>query len=147
MGHLLGSFVVGLMATTSKRSYATHCLFQVCCSQSPCAYGRPLLTCASAGETQRQVWLNLSWVSGSWNVQGFVWALWAFLVDTGFVSECNFAPPTVLLDFSFALGCEVSFFGRIQHSPVNGCSAVSCYFGVQYWFLRSLAMLPSCLSG
>ena len=30
--------------------------------------------------------------------------------------------------FSFALG--VSFLGGIQHSPVNGCSALSCNFGV-----------------
>ena len=34
------------------------------------------------------------------------------------------------LGFSFALGRGVSFFGEIQHSPVDGCSAVSCNFGV-----------------
>ena len=32
--------------------------------------------------------------------------------------------------FSFALGHGVSFFGGIQHSAVNGCSAASCNFGV-----------------
>ena len=32
--------------------------------------------------------------------------------------------------FSFALENGVSFFGGIQHSPVDGCSAVSCNFGV-----------------
>ena len=32
--------------------------------------------------------------------------------------------------FSFALGHVVSFFGGIQHSPVDGFSAVSCNFGV-----------------
>ena len=32
------------------------------------------------------------------------------------------------LGFSFALGRGVSFFGGIQHSPVNGFSAVSCNF-------------------
>ena len=32
--------------------------------------------------------------------------------------------------FSFALGCVVSFFGGVQHSPVDGCSAASCNFGV-----------------
>ena len=32
--------------------------------------------------------------------------------------------------FSFALGHGVSFFGGTQHSPVDGCSAVSCNFGV-----------------
>ena len=31
--------------------------------------------------------------------------------------------------FSFALGGGVSFYGGIQHSSVNGCSAVSCNFG------------------
>ena len=31
------------------------------------------------------------------------------------------------LDVGFVLFC---FFGGIQHSPVNGCSAASCTFGV-----------------
>ena len=31
--------------------------------------------------------------------------------------------------FSFALGHRVSFYGGIQHSPVDGCSAASCDFG------------------
>ena len=32
--------------------------------------------------------------------------------------------------FSFALGHGLYFFGGIQHSPVDGCSATSCNFGV-----------------
>ena len=32
--------------------------------------------------------------------------------------------------FSFALGHGVSFFGRIQHSSLDGCSAVSSNFEV-----------------
>ena len=28
--------------------------------------------------------------------------------------------------FSFALRCGVSFSGGIQHSPIDGCSAVGC---------------------
>ena len=44
--------MVGLMATSSKRAYATHCMSQVCCSQRPCPHGKPLLTYASAGDTQ-----------------------------------------------------------------------------------------------
>ena len=31
---------------------------------------------------------------------------------------------------SFALGHGVSFFGGIQHSPVDGCSVVGCSFGI-----------------
>ena len=44
--------MVGLMATSSKRAYATRCVTQVCCTQSPCLCGRPLLTHTSAGDTQ-----------------------------------------------------------------------------------------------
>ena len=40
------------MVISSKRAYATHCMTQVCCSQSLCPHGRPLLTHASAGDTQ-----------------------------------------------------------------------------------------------
>ena len=52
VGRLLGSSVVGLMDTSSKRAYATCCMTQVCCSQSPYLCGRPLLTHASAGNSQ-----------------------------------------------------------------------------------------------
>ena len=48
----------------------------------------------------------------------------------GFDSKCNFVPPTSYCGFSFALGGGVSFFGGVQHSPVNGCSAASCNFGI-----------------
>ena len=43
-----GGSMVGLIATSSKRAYATP--MQICCIQSPC--GRPLLTCTSTGGTQ-----------------------------------------------------------------------------------------------
>ena len=48
----------------------------------------------------------------------------------GFDSNCDFSPPTILLGLLFALGYGISFSGGIQHSPVNGCSAASCSFGV-----------------
>ena len=35
------------------------CHTQVCCTQSPCPCGRPLLTRTSAGDTQTQFWLSL----------------------------------------------------------------------------------------
>ena len=44
--------MVGLMVTSSRRSYAIGCVSQVCCSQSPCPCSRLLLTHASAGDTQ-----------------------------------------------------------------------------------------------
>ena len=52
MSRLLGGSMVGLMVTSSKRTCATHCASQVCCSQSPCPQGRTLLTLASPGDTQ-----------------------------------------------------------------------------------------------
>ena len=52
VGHLLSGSMVGLMATSSKRIYATWDTSQVCCSQSPCPCGRLLLTHASTGDTQ-----------------------------------------------------------------------------------------------
>ena len=48
-----------------------------------------------------------------------------------FDSKHDFA--TLLLScwgFSFALGCGVSLFGGIQHSPIDSCSAVSCNFDI-----------------
>ena len=52
MGHLLGGSMVGLMETSSNRAYVTCCVTQVWCTQSPCPWSRPLLTCISAGDTQ-----------------------------------------------------------------------------------------------
>ena len=49
----------------------------------------------------------------------------------GFDLKCDFAPPTILLGLFLSFGCGifgillVSYFGGIQHSPVDGCSAAS----------------------
>ena len=43
--------MVGLMAISSKRAYATCGVTQVCCSQSPCPRSRPL-SHVSAGNTK-----------------------------------------------------------------------------------------------
>ena len=42
------------------------CCTQVCCTQNPCPYCSPLLTSASASDTQTQFWLCIYKVSGSW---------------------------------------------------------------------------------
>ena len=47
-----------------------------------------------------------------------------------FESECSFTPPAVLLGLLCPC-CGVSFFGGIQHCPVDGYSAASCSFGVK----------------
>ena len=46
------------------------CHTQVCCTQSPCTCGSPLLSCTSTGDTQTQFCLSLCGVHGSWCTQG-----------------------------------------------------------------------------
>ena len=62
-----GGSVIGLMATSSKEGL---CHTQVCCTQSPCPCGSPLLIHTSSGDTQTQFWLSLGGVSGFWCAQG-----------------------------------------------------------------------------
>ena len=88
VGHLLSGSMVRLMATSSKRIYVTCSASQVYCSQSPCPRDRPLLTHASSEDAQRQVWLSLCGVSGSWCTQGFLfetskhlWRVWGLILN------------------------------------------------------------------
>ena len=85
--------------------------------------------CTSAGDTQTQFWLSLCGISGSWCAQGLfepfkcLWQVWGLIL--------NAVSPLLPCCWGFfALGHGVSFFGGIQHSPVNGCSAANCNFGV-----------------
>ena len=74
-----GSSMVGLMATSSTRAYANT---QVCCTQSLCPCGRPLLTHTSTGDAQTQFCFSLCGVSVSWCTQGLfepsecLWWVW-----------------------------------------------------------------------
>ena len=104
------------------------CHTQVCCTQSPCLCGRPLLT--STGDAQTQFCLSLCGVPGSWCTQGMcepsehLWWEWGLILNmmSPLLPSC--------WGFSFALGRGVSSFGGLQHSSVDGCLAVSCSFGV-----------------
>ena len=104
------------------------CHTQVCCTQSSCPCGKPLLTHTSSGDTQTQFWISLHGVSGSWCIQDLfesskcLWFLWDLIL--------NLISPLLLScwGFSFALGHVVSNFGGIQNS-VDSCSAASCNFG------------------
>ena len=78
-----GCSVVGLMATSSKRTYAI-----------------PRAPASAAGHCwpiSLQETLKLSLCGVSWCTQGFVWALWASLVGMGFDSKRDFTCPTILL--------------------------------------------------
>ena len=103
------------------------CHTHVYCTHSPCPCSSPLLIRTSAGDTQTEFWLSLCGVSGSWCTQGLsehLWWVWGLILNaiSPLLPSC--------WGFSFALGSRIYFFGGILHSPVNGCSAVSCNFGV-----------------
>ena len=107
------------------------CHTQVCWTQSPCPCSRPLLTCTSAGDTQTLKGRSGSVSVGSHGVQTVLfepserlWWVWGLILNV-ILSLLQFC-----WGFSFALGCGLSFFGGIQHSAVNSCSAASCNFGV-----------------
>ena len=51
-----------------------------------------LCFCRRHSNTQRQVWLSIWGISGSWCTQGFDWTLQASLAGIGFDSKSNFAP-------------------------------------------------------
>ena len=131
VGGLLSSSMVGLMVTSCKKTFAIYCASQLCSSQRPCLHGRPLLIHASAGGTQA-----LKGRSGLVSVESpgmhkvlfepseYLWWVWGLILKVILPLLQSF------WGFSFALGCGVYFFGGIQHSPVDGCSAVSCNFGV-----------------
>ena len=100
MGCLLGS---SLMATSSKRTYAIYRDSQVCCCQSLCPCGRPLLTYASTGDRHSKAGLAQSLVTvtapfpGSWYTQGFVCVFWTPLAGMRFDFKHECTAPTILL--------------------------------------------------
>ena len=56
----------------------------------------------------------------------YLWRVWGLILMHNAVSPLLPSSPWLLL----GLGCGISFSGGIQHSPVDGCSALSCNFGV-----------------
>ena len=105
VGHLHSGSMVELMATSSSRIHVTCSASQVCCTQSPCPRNRPVLTHASTGDTQRQVWLSLCGVSRSWCAQGILfqtseclWGVWGLILNV-----ISLLLPSYW-GFSFALG-------------------------------------------
>ena len=63
------------------------CQTQVCCTQSPCPCGSPLLTHTSLGDTQKQFCLSLCGLSGSWCAQVLfepsehLWRVWSLILN------------------------------------------------------------------
>ena len=101
--------MVALRATSSKRADATHCVSQVCCSQSPSpqqATAGPCL-CRRHSNSQRQVWLSL-WGSLHLVAHKVLFEsskhlrqVWSLILNT--------ISPLLPSCCGFALGREVSF--------------------------------------
>ena len=116
----------GLMVTSSKRAYA------IPRSTSPRAPAPEAVLCwpVPLQETLKHSSGSVSVGSGSWRTQVLfepsaylqpVWDLiWNMILP--FLPSC--------WGLSFALEHGILLFCGIQQSPVNGCSAVSCNFGV-----------------
>ena len=125
------------------------CHTQVCCTQSPC--GRPLLSRTSAGDTPTLKGRSGSVSEGSpdehkvlFELSEYLWSVWGWILNEilPLLPSC--------WGFSFAPGRGVSFFDWIQHSAVNGCSAVSCTFGVltgedEYTSFYSVILFLGCI--
>ena len=136
-GGLLSGSVVGLMATSSKRTIP-HTLpsrFLQPETLSPQQATADLCLHRRHSKTESQVWLRLLWVSLLLSLdpcaQKVLFAPSECLQQVWGLLKMWFCPflPSCSGFFS-ALGHRVPFFGGIQHSPVDGCSAASCNFGV-----------------
>ena len=127
MDCLFSGSMLGLVVTSSKKAYATGCMTEVAESRNlEAGHCCPI----TPKETQTQVWFSLVGSLGTganqvlFGPSGHLWWVLGFILNVilPLLPSC--------WNFSFALGHEVSFFGGIQHSPVNDCSKMSCNFGV-----------------
>ena len=100
--------------------------YKVCCTQSPCPYGRPLLTRTSVGDTQTLKGRRGSVSVGSPDVHKVLfvpsehlWQVWGLIL--------NVISPLLPSCWASLLPLDVGylFLMGIQHSPVEDCSAAA----------------------
>ena len=98
------------------------CHTQVCCTQSPCPCGSPLLTRTSTGDTHTQFCLSLCGVPGSWCAQSLfepsecLWHDWSLIV------KVNLPLLPSCWGSSFALVQGVSSHSRFSTYHLTGIS-------------------------
>ena len=102
----------------------------LCHTQSLCHCGKPLLTHTSTGDTQTHFWLSVCGFSGSCCTQGLFEPSECLWWVRGLILIAILPLLLSFWGFSFALEHRVSFFGGIQHSPIDGFLVASCNFGV-----------------
>ena len=84
------------------------CHTQVCCTQSPCPRGSPLLTHTTKGDTQTQFCLSVCGVSGSWCAQGLFEASEHLWWEWGLILNVNSSLLLSCWGFFFVLGHAIS---------------------------------------
>ena len=115
MDHLLGSSMVGLMATSSKRDYATGCVTQVAAPRALSPWQATADPCLSRRHSNTGLVQSLGSLGpGSKHKVLFepsecLWQEWGVTLNMilPLLPSCR--------GFFFALGCAVSSLGGIQH--------------------------------
>ena len=99
------------------------CHTQVCCTQSSCPCGSPLLICTSTGDAaQTQFCLSLCVVSGSWCTQGLfepsehLWREWGLIVNVNspLLPSCRGFPFALVRGVS-SHSCSNAVQPQLQH--------------------------------
>ena len=125
--------VVGLMANSSNSAYVTCCMAQVCCRQSPCPHDRPLLTCASVGDTKTPKGRSFSLSVGPLGLGTHK----VFLSPPSISGKRGVCPCYQLVEASplplkvgYSFWWDPTFSCQIDRNEERVCSAMSCTFGV-----------------
>ena len=120
-----GSSMVWLMVTSSKRAYAIPRSAAPSVPIPVAGHYWPIPSQEtlkhSKADLAQSVWGLLVCV---FEPSSYLWWVWSLILNAILPLQPSF------WDFSFDLGGTISFFGTIQHSLVDGCSAASCKFGV-----------------
>ena len=99
------------------------CHTQICCMQSPCPWGRPLLTHTSTGDTQTQFWLSLCGVAGFWCAGGLfgpsecLWWVWGLILNVIF--------PSYHLSGASPLPLDVGCLLKVRPTPCSNHSSAT----------------------
>ena len=103
------------------------CHIQVCCTQSPCPCGRPLLTCTSTGDTQTVKGRSGSVSVGSPGVHKIlfepsecVWWVWGLILNVIFLIllSCWASPLLLDMGYLFLVGSNILLSMVVQQCVV-----------------------------
>ena len=117
--------------------------YPVCCTQSPCPCGSPLLTLTSTGDAQTQFCLSLCGVSGSWCTRGLFEPSECLWWESGLILNMNLPLLPSCWGFFFALGHRVSPHGCSLNVTQPPCLAIVNSAAVNNGIHVSFSMLVS----